>query len=191
MPRKTKFNQLARKRLIIESLVAFLIILAPFIFKVYEYYPEEKGVNGKFLWFEITDHGFPDVSTYIWFVTGKLIPFYLLLIWFFTNKNWWYHILLIPILMYAFQLFELYFSSPDENALVDTENLLWLLPICIVVIPFVYFIRVKLYDKHVHGIDLKAMDTELKILKEKEELRKEREKLEQLKDKTSAESDLK
>ncbi|MEM1336468.1 MAG: hypothetical protein AAGF96_01900 [Bacteroidota bacterium] len=81
--------------------------------------------------------------------------------------------------MYAFQVFELYVSSDD---VVDSDNLLWLLPICVVVIPFVYFIRLKLYDKHVHGIDLEAMDTELQVLKEKEELRKEREKLEQRKE---------
>jgi len=36
-------------------------------------------------------------------------------------------------------------------------------------------------DKHIHGIDLKAMDEELQLLKAKEELRKEREKLEALK----------
>ena len=54
-----------------------------------------------------------------------------------------------------------------------------------VVIPIVYFIRIKLVDKHVHGIDLEAMDTELQILKEKEELRKEREKLERRKNTAS------
>ena len=59
---------------------------------------------------------------------------------------------------------------------------MWLLPICIVIIPFVYFIRLKLYDKHVHGIDLESMDEELNVLKAKEELRKEREKLEQRKE---------
>ena len=73
-------------------------------------------------------------------------------------------------------MFEAIFDK-DNN--VDSENLLWLLPICVVIIPFVYFIRLKLYDKHVHGIDLEAMDEELRILKEKEALRKEREKLEQ------------
>ena len=78
--------------------------------------------------------------------------------------------------MYGFQLFEVYFS---EDETIDSENLMWLLPVCIVVIPFVYFIRLKLYDKHVHGIDLEAMDTELNVLKAKEELRKEREKLEE------------
>ena len=78
--------------------------------------------------------------------------------------------------MYAFQFFEAVFDQ-DNN--VDSENLLWLLPICVVIIPFVYFIRLKLYDKHVHGIDLEAMDEELRILKEKEALRNERQKLEQ------------
>ncbi len=37
-----------------------------------------------------------------------------------------------------------------------------------ITIPFVYFIRIKLYDKHVHGIDLEAMDAELQELKQKD-----------------------
>jgi hypothetical protein len=42
-----------------------------------------------------------------------------------------------------------------------------------VIIPFVYFIRVKLFDKHVLGIDLEAMDKELKAYREKELMEKE------------------
>ena len=34
-----------------------------------------------------------------------------------------------------------------------------------VIIPFVYFIRIKLYDRHVHGIDLEAMEAELEALR--------------------------
>ena len=67
--------------------------------------------------------------------------------------------------MYAFQIFE---AAYKLNESVDTENILWLLPVCMVVIPFVYFIRVKLYDKHVHGIDLAAMDAELQYYRDKE-----------------------
>uniref|UniRef100_UPI002605597D hypothetical protein n=1 Tax=uncultured Eudoraea sp. TaxID=1035614 RepID=UPI002605597D len=100
-------------------------------------------------------------------------PFYLLLIWFFTNKHWWYHILLVPICMYAFQMLEVFYYHDDT--VVDTENTLWILPVCMVVIPFVYFIRVKLYDKYVHGIDLDAMDAELQYYKDKE--RRENEKI--------------
>ena len=65
--------------------------------------------------------------------------------------------------MYSFQIFEERFANND---VIDSANVLWLLPVCMVVIPFVYFVRVKLYDKHVHGIDLEAIDAELKELKE-------------------------
>ena len=99
---------------------------------------------------------------------GKIIPLYLLVLWFLTSKDWWYHILIIPIAMYSFQIFEERFAQDD---VIDSENILWLLPVCMVVIPFVYFVRVKLYDKHVHGIDLEAMDAELQELKEKPELK--------------------
>ncbi|MEZ2414200.1 hypothetical protein ACA086_04495 [Muriicola sp. E247] len=67
--------------------------------------------------------------------------------------------------MYTFQLFEVIYS---EDKFIDTDNVMWLLPICMVVIPFVYFIRIKLYDKYVHGIDLEAMDAELQSFKEGE-----------------------
>lgn len=164
----------AKKRIIIESLIAFFIILAPFLHKAYELFPTSESTM--FLGIELNGGSWFDVQTYIWFLFLKIVPLYLMFIWFMTCKHWWYHILLIPLVMYTFQLFEAIFDQ-DNN--VDSENLLWLLPICVIVIPFVYFIRLKLYDKHVHGIDLEAMDEELRILKEKEALRKEREKLEQ------------
>jgi len=66
--------------------------------------------------------------------------------------------------MYSFQLFEVFFDSDD---IIDTENIWWIIPICMITIPFVYFIRIKLYDKHVHGIDLEAIDAELEELKAK------------------------
>ncbi|WP_350288614.1 hypothetical protein [uncultured Croceitalea sp.] len=179
MRKNPKLSRLAKKRIILESLVAFLILTAPFIFKSHEYFPGDSTESVNLFFFQLGANGFESVETHAWFIVGKLVPFYLLILWFLTCKHWWYHIILIPITMYAFQLFELYYSEDD---VIDSENILWLLPVCMVVIPFVYFIRVKLYDKHVHGIDLKAMDEELQILKAKEELRKEREKLEQRKE---------
>jgi hypothetical protein len=38
-----------------------------------------------------------------------------------------------------------------------------------IVIPFVYFIRLKLFDKYVHGIDMEAMAAELDYYKNKEQ----------------------
>ncbi|MDC6388595.1 hypothetical protein PP182_07865 [Maribacter sp. PR1] len=156
----------AKRKLFLDSLMVFFIIASPFIFKLHEYVSTEEGATFNFLGMEIDDNGFANLSVYVWFMLGKLVPLYLLFIWFFTCKHWWYHIILIPITMYAFQIFEEVYS---DDYYIDTENILWLLPICMVIIPFVYFIRIKLYDKYVHGIDLEAMEAELQELKEKNE----------------------
>ncbi|WP_232231228.1 MULTISPECIES: hypothetical protein [Maribacter] len=147
-----------------ESIMVFFIAISPFLYKLYEYIPDATEDSVTFIGITITSHGFADVSTFIWFMMGKLVPLYLLIFWFLTVKNWWYHIILIPIAMYAFQIFEVLYNYDND---IDTENLLWLLPICIVIIPFVYFLRIKLYDKYVLGIDLEAMEAELEDLKAK------------------------
>ena len=159
-----KAKNRAKKRILLESVFVFFIAISPFLYKIYDYLPEDPDATVSFLGFVIDNNGFPDVSTYVWFLMSKIVPLYLCIIWFMTSKNWWYHIILIPIAMYAFQIFEVVYS---DDSYVDTENIWWLIPICMVVIPVVYFIRIKLYDKHVHGIDLEAMDAELTTLKEK------------------------
>jgi hypothetical protein len=169
---KRRKRRVVRRRFLLETIALLLIIGSPFIFKSHEYFttdPDE--IFSFFGLFEITSNGFSDVSTHVWFLLGKIIPLYLLIIWFFTCKHWWYHIILIPICMYAFQIFEVVFF---EDLFADSDNILWLLPICMVIIPFVYFVRLKLFDKYVHGIDLEAMDAELQYYKnkEKEELQK-------------------
>jgi hypothetical protein len=87
-----------------------------------------------------------------------------MIFWFLTSRDWWYHIIIIPIAMYAFQMFEVFY---DSDNMIDTDNIWWLIPICMITIPSVYFIRIKLYDKHVHGIDLEAIEAELEELKNK------------------------
>ena len=154
----------ARRRFVVESLGLILIALSPFIFKIHVYFSDDPEETISLFGYVIDKNGFPDISTYFWYLISKIVPIYLLAIWFFTCKHWWYHIILIPLCMYAFQIFEVIYS---EDQYVDTDNILWLLPICMLVIPFVYFVRIKLYDKYVHGIDLEAMEAELQYLKEK------------------------
>jgi len=161
-------KKLAKKKIFLESFVVFCIAISPFLYKLYEYLPVNEDGSVSFFWFHISNNGFEDASFYIWFLTTKIVPLYLLVIWFLTSRDWWYHIIIIPIAMYAFQLFEVIFDSDNH---IDTENIFWLLPICMVVIPLVYFFRLKLYDKYVHGIDLEAMDAELQELKDKPELK--------------------
>ena len=164
-----------RKRFIIEGLITIFIALSPVIYYSHKYMPSDTD-SIDFFFFEISSNGFYDAQTAVWYYLLKVIPLALLIIWFVTNKQWWYHAILIPIAMYSFQLFTV---VANDSKAVDENEVFYVIAVTMVVIPIVYFIRVKLVDKHVHGIDLDAMDTELQILKEKEELRKEREKLEQ------------
>ncbi len=159
----------AKRKIFVESIVVFFIAIAPFLYKLYDYLPSDPEATFNILGYTIDRNGWPDVSYYVWFLMSKIIPLYLLVFWFLTSKNWWYHIILIPIAMYAFQIFEVVFDSDND---VDTENIWWLLPICMIVVPFVYFIRIKLYDKYVHGIDLEAMEAELETLKQKQGYKK-------------------
>jgi len=170
MTEVTKENRLkVKRRILIESLIAFLILVSPFVFKLHEYVSSDPEATIDFFGLTITKNGFPNINVYVWFLLGKLVPLYLLLIWFLTCKHWWYHIILIPLLMYAFQIFE---GVVSEDNYIDTDNILWLLPFCMLVVPFVYFIRIKLYDKYVHGIDLEAMEAELNTLKKKQGIAK-------------------
>lgn len=169
---KDKFT--VKKKFIIEGGLALLIAITPIMFYFYKYLPLDESWG--FLGITFTSNGFNDVSEVFYYYGSKVVPLLLLVIWFITSKNWWYHAILIPIAMYSFQLY--YVLTYEDSAKIDENEILYVIAVTMVVVPVVYFIRLKLVDKHVHGIDLDAMDTELQILKEKEELRKEREKLE-------------
>ena len=165
-----------RKRFIIEGLMALFIATTPLLQYSYKYIPSDAES-----WFflgilEISENGFGLVSDALYYYFSKIVPLVLLIIWFTTSRQWWYHAILIPISMYSFQLYNV---LTFESNKVDENEILYVIAVTMVITPIVYFIRVKLVDKHVHGIDLEAMDAELQILKEKEELRKERQKLEE------------
>ena len=88
---------------------------------------------------------------------GKFIPLLLLMIWFITCKHWWYHVILIPIGMFAFQLFNV---INDDATFVDEVEIWWLFPIMLVIVPLVYLIKAKLSNKLI-GNDLKSFEEEL------------------------------
>jgi len=154
----------AKKKIFLETLLVFFIAISPFLYKVYDYLPYDQNGDALVLGFTLGNNGFPDTLTYLWYLTSKIVPLYLMIFWFLTSRDWWYHIIIIPIAMYAFQMFEVFY---DSDNMIDTDNIWWLIPICMITIPSVYFIRIKLYDKHVHGIDLEAIEAELEELKVK------------------------
>ncbi|MFP2994548.1 hypothetical protein ABN763_01500 [Spongiivirga sp. MCCC 1A20706] len=155
-------RKLFRRSIVISSLIALLIAISPYIFYLYESAPDDSQIWETFA-FTISTEAYPNVYSMLWLIMGKVLPLYLLILWFFTCKHWWYHVILIPIAMYSFQTFTL---LNDDAEFVDEAEIYYIIPIMMVIIPFVYLIRLKIFDKVVHGIDLKKLDEELEQLKD-------------------------
>ncbi|MCM5663191.1 hypothetical protein [Galbibacter mesophilus] len=68
--------------------------------------------------------------------------------------------------MYFFQLLSV---INDDVKYIDEFEIYYIIPVMMVVVPVVYFIRIKLFDKYIHGIDLDKIDAELKEYEEKEQ----------------------
>ena len=162
-------------KLIIEGLLTLIVASTPILFYFYKYLPDSPTLE--VFGMLVESNGFQSVRDFVWFIQMKLLPLILCCIWFFTCKQWYYPAILVPIAMYSFQLYTLLSSN---TKVIDEGEVFLVLAVTLVIIPIVYFIRVNLVDKYVHGIDLKAIKEETNILKEKEELRKERERLEKL-----------
>jgi len=124
------------------TLIAIILAITPYLFSLYESVPSIKVWN-TFL-FTYDSKVWLDANLVMWILTGKAVPLLLLLLWFFTNRHWWYHALLVPIVMYIYQIFTL-FNEDQGN--IDESQILYLLPIMVIVIPSIYLIRAKMFNK--------------------------------------------
>ena len=145
--KKVKENSLKTHSKISKSAVAgsifgTIIAATPLLFSLHESVPAEK-VWDTFL-FTYDSLLWEDAQYAMWVITGKIIPLLLLLVWFFTNRNWWYHTLLVPIVMYIFQIMA---TINGDITHVDEFQLIYMLPIMAVVIPSIYLIRAKMFNK--------------------------------------------
>ena len=135
-------NSKLTKSAVVGSIIATVIASTPLLFSLHESVPDE------IIWdtFLFTyESGLWESAQYaMWVYTGKLLPLILLLIWFFTNRHWWYHALLVPIVMYAFQITTTYNA---ELLYTDENQILVLLPVLVIVVPSIYLIRAKMFSK--------------------------------------------
>ncbi len=137
----TQFRLTDKKSLIIGSIVATILAISPYLFYLYESVPATQ-VWDTFL-FKF-DAGLLEDSNYVmWMLTGKVIPLLFLTIWFFTCRHWWYHVILVPMSMYVFQITSIFYSTSN----IDEFQLMFLVPIMAIVIPTIYLIRAKMFDK--------------------------------------------
>ncbi len=141
------------KSLFVGGVIVLLIALTPILFYLYESFPNTQIWETSLFTLETS---FPDWYSFAWYFTGKAIPLMLLLIWFFTCKHWWHWIILVPIAMYSFQLW----GVLNESNNLDSLELYYVLPLMLILVPFVYLIRAKLFAQ-VRGGDLKSFEEEL------------------------------
>ena len=130
------------KSLIGGSLIATLIAITPYLFYLYESVPTTK-VWDTFL-FTYDSMAWDDAQYGMWLFITKSIPLLLLFIWFFTNKHWWYHTLLVPIVMYIYQIMGIFNQNTNS---IDESQLIYLIPVMAIIIPTIYLIRARIFNK--------------------------------------------
>jgi len=145
--------------LVLGSIIAISIAFSPYIFYLYEIFPSGPVWENSFFTYE--SKYYKDVLTAAWTYLGKITPLFLLLIWFFTCKHWWYHVILVPIIMYAYQIIVTFYDDVylESQFLMDTNGLIYLAPFFIVILSFVYLVRIKIFDR-IYGIDLSEIEQE-------------------------------
>ena len=157
--RKEKSLLTARKSLIIGSIIATFIALVPYFSYLYESVPDER-IWDTFLF--TYDAGSWETANYaMWILTSKLLPLLLVFIWFFTCRHWWYHVLLVPIAMYIYQIVPIF----DENiGYIDQFQLMHLFPIMAIVVPSIYLLRARIFNKlNTVNKSMQELEDELKI----------------------------
>lgn len=137
-PKNKSFN----KSLLKGSLIGLIIGLSPFIFYSYKSLPE--GQIWKTFLFTFESNYYKSVYVAGWILMGKFIPFLLLVLWFLTCKHWWRHVILIPIVMFAFQMFNV---LNDDVQYFDVVELWYVFPMILIIVPFMYLIRAKLFEE--------------------------------------------
>lgn len=130
-----------KKQFILGSIIATLIAGSPFLFYMYNYVPPV--MDWETAIFNYHSGYYENAQTAMWMLTGKLIPLLFLIIWFFTCRHWWYHALLVPIIMYIYQVT----LAIYQDTTLDEFDLVYLLPIMALVIPSIYLIRAKMFNK--------------------------------------------
>lgn len=144
------------KFLLTGSLIALFIAFSPYLFYLYEIFPNGRVWETSFFTYESLYY--ESVLAAAWTYLGKITPLLLLFIWFFTCKHWWYHVILVPITMYIYQILSTFYQDVyNMQDPMDTNQLIFLAPFFIIILSIVYLIRIKIFDR-VYGIDLSELE---------------------------------
>ena len=100
----TKFHQTDRKkRLFIGGVIALLLAITPFLFYLYQYAPVDSKIWKTSL-FTINSGGFSHAQAYVHALFTKITFIIITSLWFITSRDWWKWAILVPLIMFLFQL---------------------------------------------------------------------------------------
>ena len=147
-----------KSSLLIGSLITLLIVITPYLLYLSRSVPEDaKSLDTIFG--TINAGLYDTVQYYVYFFCAKFVPLFLLVIWFVTCKNWWVHAIIIPITVYLFQLISV---VNDSLGYIDEIEFIYTLPIAVIIMVILYFIRSKM-SIYLEAMDLKReMDMNMK-----------------------------
>jgi len=148
-----------KKELIVGSLIATFIAITPYLFTLWEVFPDTEVWDTSL--FSYNSPYYESIQIMVWTLLGKLIPLFLLLIWIFTCRHWWYHALLVPIAMYVYQSMTV---LNDDLEFAEENQILYLLPIMAIIIPSIYLLRARMFNK-INDADktLEELEEEFKV----------------------------
>ncbi len=161
--------------LLLGSVIAFFIAISPYIFYLYEIFPDGPVWENSFFTYE--SKYYQSVLTAAWTYLGKITPLFLLLMWFFTCKHWWYHSILIPIAMYLYQIIVAFYEDVylDSEIFMDTNGLIYLAPFFLLILIVLYLVRIQIFDR-IYGIDLSELnETDVSVFNSGMSTREEKE----------------
>jgi len=153
-----------RRSLLLGSFIILFIISTPYLLYIYRAVPDEVETYKTFFGITLKGGYYVYVYSYIYTFFGKFVPLLLLMIWFVTNKHWWVHALIIPITVYLFQLIAV---INDSELYVDEVEFIYTVPIVVIVMVILYFLRTKM-SVYIQAVDLKKeMDENMRFPKRK------------------------
>ncbi|SNR38130.1 hypothetical protein [Lutibacter flavus] len=139
-----------KSSLLIGSIIIVMIIFIPYLLYIHAFI-DENIENYSTFFGTIKGGQYTYAQTYIYILFSKLAPLFFLFIWFLTNKHWWVHALIIPISVYIFQTVSI---INDSEEVVDNVEFIYTVPIAVVVLLILYFVRSKI-STYIQAVDLK------------------------------------
>ncbi|HMB62961.1 MAG TPA: hypothetical protein VKN36_07805 [Eudoraea sp.] len=128
---------------ILEVAIGFILLFIPVLYFSFELIPDHYTVV-KIWGITIDSNGFVDVPTFFWYFTNVLCLAIPLCIWFLTERNWWRFAIFSPIILSAYQIWEvLYINSKAVDESEYMKSIPFILVILLTLLILSYITRFK------------------------------------------------